>query len=132
MMAASCLMIETFQCFKEGKRDTTGYGNGRAAFKRFFLEHAGKFSGIDGEEFYNKIRCGILHQAQTKGRFRILRKGAVFDNAAESMNATLFLKHLKAVVEDYVSDLRVQDMHSQTWSKALQKIAFICETCEND
>jgi hypothetical protein len=129
-MAAACLMIETFQCFREGKRDTLGKGVGRATFKRFFDSHAAKFGGIDGEEFYEKIRCGILHQAQTYGRFRILRKGSIFDVAEKSINATLFLKTLRSIVEDYVGDLRVQDMHAVCWKNALQKIEYICEAVE--
>jgi hypothetical protein len=132
MMAASCLMIETFQCFKEGKRDTKGKGKGKAAFKKFFSDYSSEFSGIDGEVFYDKIRCGILHQAQTHGRYRILRRGAIFDSAKKSINATAFLKTLKTIVEDYVSDLRVQDMNADPWMNALLKIEYICETIENE
>ena len=132
MMAASCLMIETFQCFKEGKRDTKGKGKGKAAFKRFFSAYSAKFPGIDGEEFYEKIRCGILHQAQTHGRFRILRGGAIFDTVEKSINATAFLKALKTIVEDYVDDLRIQHMNADSWINALRKIEFICETIENE
>lgn len=131
-MAAACLMIETFQCFREGKRDTKGRGVGKAAFKRFFHSYAANFAGIDGEEFYEKIRCGILHQAQTHGRFRILRRGAIFDSGQKSINATAFLKTLKAIVEDYVGDLRVEDMHADCWRNALQKIKYICEAIENE
>ncbi|MGA2178063.1 MAG: hypothetical protein ABSH15_00575 [Verrucomicrobiota bacterium] len=132
MMAASCLMIEAFQCFKEGRRDTKGKGKGKAAFKKFFSDYSSEFSRIDGEEFYEKIRCGILHQAQTHGRYRILRGGAIFDSAEKSINATAFLKTLKTIVEDYVSDLRVQDMNADPWTNALRKIEYICETIENE
>jgi hypothetical protein len=132
MMAAASLMIETFQCFKEGERDTLGKGKGRATFIRFFSENAGKFPDIDGKEFYDKIRCGILHQAQTKGRIRILLSGKIYDSAEESINASLFLSVLKTIVEDYVIDLRVQDINAGYWPNALRKIGYICETIEND
>jgi hypothetical protein len=132
MMAASCLMIETFQCFREGERDTKGNGVGRAAFKRFFDRYSAEFAGIDGAEFYVKIRCGILHQAQTQGRFRILRKGAIFDSTKKSINATAFLKTLRIIVEEYVGDLRGKEMHDESWTKALRKIEYICEATEND
>jgi len=132
MMGAASLMIETFQCFREGKRDTLGRGVGRAAFKRFFDNYAAKFRGIDGEEFYEKIRCGILHQAQTHGRFRILLRGPIFDSAEKSINASLFLSTLKNIVEGYVNDLRVQDIHAACWTNALRKIEYICETIENE
>jgi hypothetical protein len=131
MMAAACLMIETFQCFREGGRDTQGKGVGKATFKRFFDYYATEFGGIDGEEFYTKIRCGILHQAQTHGSYRILRKGSIFDSAEKSINATAFLEALKIIVEDYVRDLRVQDMRASSWTNALLKIGYICEAVEN-
>ena len=131
IMAACCLMIETFQCFRDGKRDTKGRGEGRSAFERFFSAYKTKFPGINGGEFYDKIRCGILHQAQTQGCFRILRTGPIFDKAKKSINATGFLRTLKAIVEDYVEDLRVQDMHAGFWPNALRKIEYICEAIEN-
>ena len=65
MMAAASLMIETFQCFKEGKKDTKQRGMGETAFVNFFKEHKREFPAINGSEFYKNIRCGILHQAQT-------------------------------------------------------------------
>lgn len=132
MMAAASLMIETFQCFKEGERDTLGKGKGRAMFKRFFADNAVKFPGLDGEEFYDKVRCGILHQAQTKGRIRILRKGKIYDTAEKTINASLFLNTLKTIVEHYVGDLRVKDINAGDWPNALLKIGYICETIEND
>src|SRR5581483_8533653 len=119
-MAAACLMIETFQCFKEGKRDTIGVG--KAVFNRFFDCYATEFAGIDGEDFYEKIRCGILHQAQTHGRFRIRRRGAIFDSVEKSINATKFLKTLKTIVEDYVNDLRGQSVNAGPWRNARLKI----------
>lgn len=131
-MAAASLMIEAFQCFKEGKRDTLGRGAGKATFKRFFDDHSIQFAGIDGEEFYDKVRCGILHQAQTKGRVRIHLSGKIYDSSEQSINAPLFLSTLKTVVEDYVADLRVQDINAGNWPQALLKIGYICETIEHD
>ena len=128
IMAAACLMIEAFQCFKEGEKDTKG--KGLATFKRFFECYSDKFCGINGEEFYYKIRCGILHQAQTEGHFRILRRGAIFDHTEKTINATEFLRTLKGIVEEYVSALRAQDMDSDDWKNALQKIDYICKAIE--
>jgi hypothetical protein len=130
-MAACCLMIETFQCFKVGKKDTKRPGEGKRAFKDFFSDHRVEFPGIDGEEFYVKVRCGILHQAQTHGRFRIVREGQLFDSTSKRINATIFLKALKRVVEDYCNNLRRQEMDRESWTSALRKIEFICETIEN-
>jgi hypothetical protein len=127
IMAASCLLIETFQCFKEGKKDTHGNGEGKIAFKSFFKDYACHFRKIDGEEFYTKIRCGILHQAETKGCHRILLTGKIFDVAKKSINASAFFRALKKIVENYVEELRSQDMDSASWTNALKKIEHICD-----
>jgi hypothetical protein len=118
MMAAASLMIETFQCFKEGKKDTKQRGMGETAFVNFFKEHKGEFPEINGSEFYKNIRCGILHQAQAQGGFRIIRTGPIFDSVGKSINATLFLRSLKQVVVRYVDDLRLQQMNVDAWSIA--------------
>lgn len=130
-MAASCLMIETFQCFRDGIENTRGKGKGKAAFKRFFSTYQAKFLGINGEEFYDKIRCGILHQAQTQGHYRIVQTGPIFDAPDKAINATTFLENLKAVVEDYVHNLRVRGMDEPPWANAIQKIEYICEAIGN-
>ena len=51
MMAAASLMIETFQCFKEGKKDTKQRGMGETAFANFFKEHKREFPGINAVNF---------------------------------------------------------------------------------
>lgn len=123
-------MIEAFQCYKEGKKDTKGKGQGQAAFDSFFNDYASDFPGVNSKEFYENIRCGILHQAQTQGRYRILRKGAIFDRVDMSINASVFLRMLKRIVENYVDGLHVAEMDSEMWSNALKKIAFICDAIE--
>jgi hypothetical protein len=132
MMAASCLMIETFQCFKNGEKDTRGKKKGEKAFVSFFQAYSAEFPGIDGLEFYHKIRCGILHQAQTHGHFRILlERGAIFDEQKKTINASAFLKKLKTIVESYVKDLRSKDLNDDLWVKAINKIGYICDACED-
>jgi len=67
IMALNCLLIETLQQFYEGN-DTTPGGN-EVAFKRFFdrSPHFHRyFNGTISNQFYSNVRCGILHQAQTK------------------------------------------------------------------
>ena len=97
------------------------------AFVNFFKEYNREFPGINDSEFYKNIRCGILHQAQTQGGFRIIRTGPIFDSVGKSINATLFLRSLKQVVVRYVDDLRLQQMNLDAWTKALRKVKFICD-----
>jgi hypothetical protein len=67
IMALNCLLIETLQQFYDGLESTPARKN-EAAFKRF-LSHSNYFgfSRKVSEQFYRNIRCGILHQAETKG-----------------------------------------------------------------
>lgn len=68
MMASASLMIETMQAFYAGTKETKPR-EGRNAFKAFFKREHDYFPGLaaDEENFYRNIRCGILHQAETKG-----------------------------------------------------------------
>ena len=72
-MALCCLLIETlFQFYKgldETKRVYGRQGMNVDAFKHFFRESeffSPHISDIESKIFYKDIRCGILHQAQTK------------------------------------------------------------------
>ncbi|WP_044478131.1 hypothetical protein [Paenibacillus antibioticophila] len=72
-MALCCLLIETLFQFYKGLNETRrGYnwqGMNVDAFKHFFRESeyfSSYISDNESEVFYRDIRCGILHQAQTK------------------------------------------------------------------
>lgn len=127
MMATACLMIETLQSFYEGYRDTDG--KGKAAFKDFFEREKDLFPGFADKDlnFYKNIRCGILHQAETTGCFRILREGPLLDMSRRVINANEFLRALEACLDRYIHSLH----HSaERWDKAKLKIGFICDNCE--
>lgn len=67
IMALNCLLIETLQQFYDGLESTAPRKN-EAAFKRFLSRsYYFRFSREVAEQFYRNIRCGILHQAETKG-----------------------------------------------------------------
>ncbi|CDN42956.1 hypothetical protein [Paenibacillus sp. P22] len=72
-IALCCLLIETLFQFYKGLNETRrGYGwqgMNKDAFKHFFRESeyfSPYISDNDADIFYKDIRCGILHQAQTK------------------------------------------------------------------
>jgi hypothetical protein len=73
-MALDCLLIETLEQFYKGKV-RTGQGMDAKAFFDFF-QRSPKFKTFfnalaKSEVFYNQIRCGLLHQAQTKKKSTI-------------------------------------------------------------
>lgn len=130
IMAVSCFVIETLQSFREGKPDTRRIG--RKLFGNFFKNNSEYFPGfVDiSDQFYNNIRCGILHQSETKNAWRILRNGQLLDTKEFSINAELFLISLEKSVEKYLKQLAHSDFNSDIWEKAFKKLTNICENCK--
>lgn len=74
IMALDCLLIETLEQFYKGKI-RTGQGMDEKAFFDFF-QRSPKFKSFFDTQakaaiFYQQIRCGLLHQAQTKKKSTI-------------------------------------------------------------
>lgn len=131
-MAVSCLMIETLESFKQGKKDTKGVGVGQKMFTDFFTTEEKHFSGFNdiSKDFYSSIRCGILHQAETTNSWRILRKNALLDTTNKTINATKFVKALEMSLNTYINTLNSNDFNAPIWVNALFKIEDICENCK--
>ena len=131
MMASACLLIETLQCFYTGKQNTKERGAGEQAFREFFEREAKLFPGFaaNSSSFYEHIRCGILHQAETTGGYRILGKGPIYDPGARAINADEFLKALDSAITNYVATLHISADHPVLWANALKKLHFICANC---
>ena len=130
MMASACLMVETMESFHKGKKETRS-GETKKVFKDFFTREKQFFPGFaeDSDNFYTKIRCGILHQAETKGGYRIMRKGPLFDVSTKQINANKFLKALKDCLKNYVADLAVAASDDPLWLNAAKKVTFISDNC---
>jgi hypothetical protein len=95
IMAVSCLMIEALESFRQGWE--TSDRQSKAAFC-FFFDASEPFKDLRGhaQAFYTHIRCGILHQAETTGGWRIRRDGGpLFDPAALTIDADRFLDALE-------------------------------------
>lgn len=74
IMSLDCLFIETLEQFHKGKI-RTGQGMDKKAFFDFF-QRSSKFKMFFNTQakatiFYQQIRCGLLHQAQTKRKSTI-------------------------------------------------------------
>ncbi len=130
MMAIACLMIEALASFRKGWKDTSRKGRGKSAFQSFFdnYEAFAQFREYS-EKFYWNVRCGILHQAETKGGWRICRKGSIFDESSLVVNANAFLKALGNSLYDYCEELKRENWDSTLWKNAIKKIDAICDNC---
>jgi hypothetical protein len=132
-MAVSCLMIETIESFRQGKKDTKAKGVGKQMFKNFFETEEKLFPGFKDiyADFYYSIRCGILHQAETSNGWRILRRESLLDKCEKTINSTKFVNALEKALDNYVENLKSKDFSSKLWKNALLKLDDICENCKS-
>lgn len=128
IMAVSCLMIESLEPFRRGWKDSRN--KSELAFCSFF-SHWDAFSEFRpvSADFYRHVRCGILHQAETTGGWRIVRRGPV--RAETTVNATKFAQSLRHVLRDYSSSLRTEDWNSEVWRAFRKKMDAICRNAEH-
>ena len=82
-----------------------------------------------GKSFYENIRCGLLHQAETYDGWKILRAGNLVDRTAKTINATEFLKAVTSELDVYVNRLKSEPYNSEIWKKAFRKLDYICNSC---
>lgn len=126
MLAIGCLSIEAIESFYQGLSSTKGKSEGifRSFFGRSKFFHA--FSSCSGE-FYKHVRCGILHQAETTGGWRILRRGALLEG--RTINAKRFMCSLELEIRSYINCLNESDPSSDLWLNFEKKCRAICSSC---
>lgn len=135
LMASCCLLIETYISFTEKQFKSTKNMSAKTFAKfftsqnRFFelstggLNAAGNIATLkEGglpNDFYGNVRCGILHNAETKGGWTVTRDINIpyFDARTKKLNATKFANRLKAVLVDYKNQLISADFDKdEIWS----------------
>ena len=151
MMAAACLLIETLESFYQGwektekglarkdiedpckptnpRRNTVSAGE--VAFCYFFNRQP-DFTLLRPHAhcFYKDVRCGILHQSETTGGWRILRKGELFAVSQLTINANKFLAAVRRSVTAYRESLRNADWHEEIWTNFRNKMDTIIDHCK--
>ena len=134
IMALSCLMIEALESFRNGWENTKG--KSKQAFRSFF-EYAdekglklGAFHEI-ADDFYENIRCGLLHQAETVNGWRILRKGDLLNKKSKTINANKFLKGVEEFLNFYCEELKQSDWDDDIWKNLRKKMNVIIENCKD-
>jgi hypothetical protein len=129
IMANCCLMIEALESFDKGWGETDG--RSEEAFEEFF-KRVEEFRDLKdcSSEFYTHVRCGILHQAETTGGWRIIRRGPLFDSNKLTINATEFLNRLEKYLKKYSDNLRSEGWDSLRWKKLRDKMDSVIENCK--
>ncbi len=129
MLAIGCLVIETLESFYQGLEDTDRKS------KRMFIDFFARDTPLKpfGKvvTFYSDIRCGILHQAEIRGGWRITRSSnaPLLDEVGRTINAELFIQGLKDAVSTYVIQFQNDP---QLWENLKIKMRKICNNCERN
>lgn len=126
IMTSCSLLIETFASFLNG-HNMTPQNRHNEMFTTVF-EYAelknNELKVFKSSLFYKHIRCGLLHQGETYGKFKITRKGTkIFEDM--TVNAHLFFENLKSLLLSYKEDLIIAEWDSKEWDACRQKISYI-------
>ena len=126
VLAVACIVIETLESFYQGRADTK---NASAQMFRDFLARDTPLNVLAGENnwFYKDIRCGILHQGESRGGWRVLRSGPLLNVQAKALNAAAILRALKREVRQYVQMIQNDE---QLWQNFCEKMRTICGNCK--
>lgn len=132
ILAIGCLMVEALESFRNGWKTTSGAGGGKAAFRGFFQAHD-EFKDLRpvAHEFYEHVRCGILHHAETTGNWRVHRSSPLFSESGgvRRLSASEFGKRLRVVLNRYGDNLADAGWKDPAWAKARKKLRAICRNC---
>lgn len=147
IMGSSCLLIESYVSFSEAKFRKTKdlsrqcFGHFFTTEKRFKEFAAGgrqkdgtistKKQGGTPNEFYDNVRCGILHNGETRNGWTISRnpKKPLFNRVTKEINAVKFANNMKAILKSY--KLKLQSTNppdTELWPTFLNRLNDLIET----
>ena len=130
MMASYCLLIETLQSFINGWGDSNR--RSQKAFEDFFKNDQ-RFKEMSslGKEIYKNVRCGILHQGETTGGWKITREGRnLIELDSKRLDAVLFGQYLEASLIEYSDSLRSSEWDSEVWDNFRTKMRKTISHCK--
>lgn len=110
ILAIDCLLIETLQAFIDGETNTRNKEKGM--FVNFLTKRPSFSKHFKEKElacrFYKDVRCGILHQAETRSGWLIWSVGLLLDpkDTEIRINRTKFHEALKDEFESYLTELK--------------------------
>lgn len=128
-MASCSLLIETFSGFLTGENDTPKDQGVKRFIKVFEYakKHKNKLEIFEKEPLYYNIRCGLLHQGETKGKYLITREGKkLFNKDEKKIDAYLFHKNLTKLLKTYKTELEENNnWNLEIWDTCRMKIRHI-------
>ncbi|XVJ65810.1 MAG: hypothetical protein HEQ40_06490 [Lacibacter sp.] len=125
MMASCSLLIETLGSYLLGVNETPKYKSVEmfdCVFKKADT-YGNELRLFLGSPFYKKIRCGLLHQGEIYGSFKIVRQGELLKE--NKINATRFYNCLSKLLTSYKIELINSKWDSEVWDCCRNKIRYI-------
>lgn len=130
-MAVCCLLIETLECFYLGWANTNR--KGVKVFKNFFDRYTNEFPGFyeKSVDFYENVRCGLLHQAETYNGWFLVKRGEIYEQGqgVKTINGDKFVIATKNAIEIYLDLLRDKHLNDELWDNAFIKLKNVCDNC---
>lgn len=134
IMTNCCLLIETLAGFINGENETKK-DEGVKAYKKVFeiaKNYDNELKIFENKPLYGAIRCGLLHQGETKESFKIKRSGKLLWDDKKTINATNFAKELKSFIKSYCDELKGEPWDSNLWDNCRRKIRFIIDNSSKE
>jgi hypothetical protein len=112
IVTLQCALIEFLAALVEGRHfvhsskdpawDQHAYFDSSGLFVRFLRREFADWFETDDEgiEFYRKVRCGLLHEAMTKGRWHINLSG---ERGIDVATSTVYRDTLQQVLKDWLA-----------------------------
>jgi hypothetical protein len=149
IMALCSLLIESLQSYRYGLPTTNKGEFGRLAsfspppeytipdaerksggqvFADFFTldSHRALFPGVDGTVFYEAIRNGLLHQAQTKSGWRVkIGQPQLWNVADRVLDRNKFADALACAFNQYIEELNRAAWDDEIWLKTRRKVWWL-------
>jgi hypothetical protein len=151
IMALCSLLIESLQSYRYGLPTTYKgeYGalasftpppeyeippaerrSGTQVFVDFFAfaPHQTLFPGVDGGTYYAGIRNGLLHQAQTKGGWKIrIGQTQLWNDPDKIVDRNKFVDALTCAFNQYLAELNRAAWDDDIWRKARRKLWWLAK-----
>jgi hypothetical protein len=111
IVAIDCLLIETLACFYKGLKETPKNQN-EVTYVSYLTNpdvlFSKYFDNVTAQLFYREIRCGILHQSETKNASLIKAWGPVVKhyNGSIIINREALHKIVKMEFNSYITKLK--------------------------
>jgi hypothetical protein len=130
IMASSCLLIEALMAYRNGWRTTRG--KSERAFSDFFARESRFQEFRDCSDFYEGVRCGILHRGETDHGWRLNftdRRSPLLEIAKKRINCFLFLEGMEIELGVYREELCGSDWKANIWENFRNKMQYTIKDC---